>query len=90
MARLAARRAGLRQLSYAVWGWTLPPTRWLPRAAVRGWRLDISAQLPLKRRAIAAHRSQMTAMIADDPAGFRLPSGLLALCDRPFEAFLRA
>ncbi len=88
MARLAARLAGLRQLSYAVWGWTLPPTRWLRRAPIRGWRLDISNELPVKRRAIAAHRSQMTGMITDDPAGFHLPSGLLALCDRPFEVFL--
>ncbi len=89
IAALAARRAGLRHLSYAVWGWTLPATRWLRREPVRGWRLDIRPALATKRQAIAAHRSQMTDMIGDDPAGFRLPEGLLSLCDRPFEAYLR-
>ena len=88
IAARASRQAGLRHLSYAVWGWTLPDARWLGRVAVRGWRLDVRGQLETKRRAIAAHRSQVTGMITDDPAGFRLPAGLLALCDRQFETFL--
>ena len=89
IAARACRLAGARHLSYAVWGWTLPPARILPRTPVRGWRLEVSDTLPVKRRAIACHRSQMTDMITDDPAGFTVPPGLLALCDRPFEAFLR-
>ena len=85
----ACRLTGARHLSYAVWGWTLPPDRALPRTIVRGWRLDIGADLPAKHRAIDCHRSQMTDMIADDPAGFTVPPALLDLCSRPFEAFLR-
>ncbi len=83
------RLTGARLLSYAVWGWTLPPNRPLPWMKVRGVRLDITAELAVKRRAIACHRSQTTDLIADDPAGFTVPQTLLDLCDRPFEAFLR-
>ncbi len=89
IAARACRLTGARLLSYAVWGWTLPPARFLPRTPVRGWRLDVRDTLAVKRRAIARHRSQMTGMIADDPAGFTVPPSLLALCDRPFEAFLQ-
>lgn len=85
---LAARLAGLRHVSYAVWGWTLPRTTWLPREPIRGIRLDITANLAVKRRAIACHRSQMTDLIPDGQDVFRVPPGLLELCDRPFETFL--
>ena len=88
IAALAARATGARHLSYAVWGWTLLDGIWLERTPVRGFRLDITTSLPVKRAAIACHRSQMTDLIADDPAAFRLPDGLLLLCDRPFEAFV--
>jgi LmbE family N-acetylglucosaminyl deacetylase len=84
----ASRLIKFRHLSYAVWGWTLPRTTWLPRVPIRGFRLDITADLFDKRRAIACHRSQMTDMIADDRSAFRLPQGLLDICDRPFETFL--
>ncbi len=85
----ASRLAGFRHLSYAVWGWTLPSTTWLRRTPIRGFRLDITDSLAVKRRAIACHRSQMTDMISDDHSGFRLPPTLLDICDRPFETFLR-
>ncbi len=88
IARVAAGIAGFRVVSYAVWGWTLPPERWLARQPICGARLDVSGQLPTKRRAIACHRSQMTGLISDDAAGFQLPRGLLDICDRPFETFL--
>jgi hypothetical protein len=55
---------------------------------VQGWRLDTTRHLPAKRRAIAAHRSQTTDLIDDDPNGFRLPDEFLALFTRPFEVFL--
>ncbi len=84
----ASRLAGFRHLSYAVWGWTLPRTTWLPRTPIRGFRLDITDSLAVKRRAIACHRSQMTDMISDDRSGFQLPQTLLDICDRPFETFL--
>ena len=84
----ARRLARFRHVSYAVWGWTLPPSRWLRRAPLCGARLDIARELPLKRRAIACHRSQYTGLITDDPQGFQLPERLLAVCDRPFETFV--
>ena len=89
IATRACRLTGARHLSYAVWGWTLPDRRILPHSRVRGWRLDIAADLPTKQRAVACHRSQLTAMIDDDPAGFTVPPALLDVCARPFETYLR-
>ncbi len=88
MARAAAERLGLRHWAYPVWGWLLPPETPVSLAD-QGIRLDITADLPQKRRAIASHRSQCTDLITDDPAGFRLPPELLQVFDRPFETFLR-
>ncbi len=83
----AAAQAGVRHLAYPVWGLTLPPDTVLPTVPT-GRRIDIAAQLPRKRQAIAAHRSQHAGLIVDDPEGFALPSHLLALFDRPFETIL--
>jgi LmbE family N-acetylglucosaminyl deacetylase len=80
--------AGARLLSYPVWGWALPPRQRLDAGTIAGVRIDIAAQLPAKRRAIAAHASQHGAVVADDPRGFRLPATLLAALDQPFEVFL--
>lgn len=88
IARTAARLAGARVVSYPVWGWALPPRMRLPVASATGVRLDIARHLPAKRRAIAAHESQHSGLIADDPRGFRLPASLLSAVDRPFEVFL--
>jgi LmbE family N-acetylglucosaminyl deacetylase len=90
IALAAARLAGVRLVSYPVWGWAIPPRRRLPLATVADARLDIGRHLPAKRRAIAAHRSQYSGLIADDPEGFRLPASLLSAVDRPFEVFLFA
>jgi len=83
IAEAVAIRAGLRLLSYPVWGWlreAAPPAT--------GWRLNISAQLDVKRRAIAAHASQYGKVILDSPAGFSLPQNLLAIAARNYEVFL--
>lgn len=88
IARAAARSVGARVVSYPVWGWALPRRARLPVASVTGARLDIVRHLPAKRRAIAAHESQHSGLIADDPQGFRLPKSLLSAVDRPFEVFL--
>lgn len=89
MAVAVARLTGIRHLAYPVWGWTLPDEAGLPGSAPAGWRLRMDQHLPAKRRAIAAHASQYSDLIADDPAGFRLPAGLLAVFDQPYETFLR-
>jgi LmbE family N-acetylglucosaminyl deacetylase len=88
MAAPAAARIGASLRSYPVWGWTLAPDHALPDGPVRGWRLDIEAHLPAKRRAIAAHVSQTTGLIDDDPEGFRLADSFVALFTRPFEVYL--
>ncbi|MFC7473617.1 PIG-L deacetylase family protein [Dankookia sp. GCM10030260] len=88
--------AGTRLFAYPVWGlafahpipgFPLPPE---PDLAVpaRGFRLDVARHLPAKRRAVAAHESQVSGLIDDDPGGFRLPEAALALAFRPFELFL--
>lgn len=87
-----------RLFAYPVWGlafahpipgFPLPPEPRLP-APPRGLRLDVARHLPAKRQAVAAHVSQVGALIEDDPAGFRLPEAALALAFRPFELFLEA
>ena len=82
-----ARIAGARQVSYPVWGWTMAEDDAVD-GAVRGWRLDVSAQLAAKRHAIEAHASQYGHLIADDPSGFRLPVDLLGAVTGRFETFL--
>ena len=88
MAWAAASRSGLPCRGYPVWGWTLPPDTPLEGSPPEGWRLNIAPQLRAKQQAIAAHRSQYGELIRDDPAGFRLPAGLLARFELPFETFL--
>jgi LmbE family N-acetylglucosaminyl deacetylase len=90
IARAAVKRTGAALLSYPVWGWLLADETSLPNAPVDGWRLDIQHNLELKRRAIAAHASQYSDLITDDPNGFRLPADLLSVFDQPYEVFLRA
>jgi LmbE family N-acetylglucosaminyl deacetylase len=85
IAAAVAIRAGLTLLSYPVWGWLRED-----EVAVQGWRLDVSAWLALKRRAIAAHESQYGAVVADAPEGFSLPEDLLAVAAWPYEVFLSA
>lgn len=89
MAVAAARLARVRHLAYPVWGWTLADEDVLPGPAPAGWRLRMGRHLLAKRRAIAAHVSQYSDLISDDPAGFRLPPGLLDVFDQPYETFLR-
>lgn len=77
----------VRVFAYPVWGYTLAPETDVGEAPC-GFRLDVSEKILAKRRAIAAHASQTTGLIADDPGGFRLePSMIDRLCG-PFEAFV--
>ncbi len=87
LATAASRRTGVGHLAYPVWAWTTPDDASLPEVR-GGGRLDVARHLSIKRRAIAAHATQYSGMIHDDPTGFRLSSAFLAHFDRPWEAFL--
>ncbi|MCJ8142240.1 PIG-L family deacetylase [Ancylobacter sp. A5.8] len=81
-------RPEVRLLAYPIWGFELPPQEVIDDGRPDGFRLDIAAHLPAKRAAIAAHASQVTRLIDDDPQGFVLSAEQLARFDRPFEIFL--
>jgi LmbE family N-acetylglucosaminyl deacetylase len=78
-----------RILEYPIWAWTRPDTEVAPTVEEgSAWRLDISPVLALKRNAVAQHRSQLGALIHDDPDGFVLQPEMLAHFFRPWELFL--
>ena len=92
-AALAAMAAPPRCLEYVVWAWERAAPKDLPTAAdgVRGFRLDITAGLTQKQRAIAAHRSQVApGVFTDDPAGFLLSADMLAHFAGPYEVYFEA
>lgn len=76
----------IKLYEYSVWGSTLPPATPIDEA-FGGFRIRIDRQQERKRRAIAAHRSQTTDLINDDPAAFRLSPSDLARFDWPYEVF---
>ena len=83
----ARRQPGVRWIEYPVWAWTAPDAA--PREdEATAWRLDIGPALDRKLGAVAAHRSQTTDLIADDPDGFRLGPDVLAHFRRPWELYL--
>lgn len=73
--------------AYPVWGWTLPPETEVGPAP-EGIRLDVTENIAVKRRAIAAHASQTMALIADDPEGFRLEAAMIDRLCGPHEVFI--
>ncbi len=78
-----------RWLEYPVWAWTQPEATTAPQPNEgNAWRLDISAVLARKARAIARHRSQLGEIIHDDPTGFCLAPEMLAHFARGWELFL--
>jgi LmbE family N-acetylglucosaminyl deacetylase len=91
IAREAQRRVGgVRMFEYVVWGHTLPPSTEIDPVR-SGFRIHVDQEaLEKKRRAIAAHRSQTTDLIDDDPAGFLLTQIDLAHFDLPYEFFLES
>jgi LmbE family N-acetylglucosaminyl deacetylase len=87
LARGVQERLPLLDLyEYTIWGAALPADTPVEPAA-GGFRLAIEPWLARKRRAIAAHRSQTTDLIDDDPEGFRLTASDLARFDAPYEFF---
>ncbi|WP_210114419.1 PIG-L deacetylase family protein [Hymenobacter elongatus] len=77
-----------RVLEYVVWAWERAAPDDLPRPEeAQGWRLNIESVLARKQQAIAAHRSQLTNLIDDDPTGFQLSDHMLAHFAQPFEVY---
>ena len=91
IARKVQLRAGkVRLFEYVVWGHTLPPSTDVDPIQ-SGFRISIDHEAQeKKRRAIAAHRSQTTNLIDDDPGGFLLSQIDLAHFDRPYEFFFES
>ena len=78
-----------RVLEYMVWLWERADAQDLPRdGEMKVWCIDISSVLKQKQQAIAAHVSQTTALIDDDPHGFTLSAHMLAHFKHPAEYFL--
>ena len=76
-------------LEYPIWVWESTRPDDLPTAADGSWlRVDVSKVLSQKRRAIAAHRSQTTPLIDDDPDGFTLSAEMIGHFIQPYEYFL--
>jgi hypothetical protein len=71
-------------------GTTLPPSTEVDPIR-SGFRISIDYEaMEKKRRAIAAHRSQTTVLIDDDPGGFLFSQIDLAHFDHPYEFFLES
>ena len=85
----AAQHLQLRRLEYLVWAFErAAPGEW-PRAdEARAFRVDIGAVAERKSAAIAAHQSQVSDLIGDDPMAFRLSPEVLAHFAGPFESWL--
>lgn len=79
----------VKLFEYTVWGSALPPGTLL-EATCHGFRIPISRWREKKQRAIAAHRSQTTNLIADDPLGFCLTASDLSRFDLPYESFFES
>ncbi len=83
------RRPATKLYEYSVWGAALPAAT--PVEPMRaGFRLRIDRVRARKQRAIAAHRSQTSDLINDDPTGFRLTGADLERFDLPSESFFES
>ncbi|MEF2072207.1 PIG-L deacetylase family protein [Consotaella aegiceratis] len=93
LTQAALKRTGLTpmQLEYAVWldEFGEPDDRPVPGEAERVG-FDISDVTPIKRAAVAAHLSQTTDLINDDPAAFRLTAQTIDRLTGPVEHYWRA
>lgn len=80
-----------RIFEYPVWLWELGKEQDYPTdAEMTCWKLDIGSELETKRKAIAAHQSQLGHVFFDDPAGFILRPNMLAHFEHPFEIFFES
>ncbi len=82
---------GSRLIEYPIWAWDVTQRSNVALPTVfSAWRLDICTVVCQKLAAIAAHRSQTTDLINDDPEGFRLTPEMLTHFAHPWELYLEA
>ncbi len=80
-----------RILEYLIWLWELGTPDDLPAPDERTvWQVDIESVMDQRNQAIAAHQSQVTRLIDDDPTAFYLSPELLRHFEPPRELFLEA
>ncbi|MES1203504.1 MAG: PIG-L family deacetylase [Pseudomonadota bacterium] len=79
----------LRVLHYPIWGHLLPHDVPIADGPWRALRLDVTRWLRVKRRALAAYRTQTTTLIADAPITLRLRREQLDALLTRSEIFLR-
>jgi LmbE family N-acetylglucosaminyl deacetylase/uncharacterized membrane protein YbhN (UPF0104 family) len=79
----------LRVLHYPIWGHLLPHDVPITDGPWRALRLDVTRWLRVKRRALAAYRTQTTTLIADAPITLRLRHEQLDALLTRSEIFLR-
>jgi LmbE family N-acetylglucosaminyl deacetylase len=80
-----------RVLEYLVWLYELgQPDDFASLTERQVLRVDIERVMPQKKQAIAAHQSQVTHLIDDDPTAFYLSPELLRHFDTPDEVFLES
>lgn len=84
-----AKLGSTRIFAYPVWGWVLPAEAEVGTVPA-GLRFDATSHVVAKAAAIAAHRSQTTDMINDDPDGFRLTPEMIARFTGPYEILLES
>jgi len=88
--QVQTRADGLKLFEYVVWGHTLPPSNEVSPIH-GGFKIHVDVEvLERKRSAIAAHRSQTSGLIADDPHGYLFSQIDRGLFDRPYEFFLES
>jgi LmbE family N-acetylglucosaminyl deacetylase len=89
-AALSKSRIDAPILEYAIWLDELGAAGDFPAAGeVQEVRVDIASAAKAKRKALAAHRSQTTALIDDDPEAFRLQPATIARLTGGTERFWR-
>lgn len=80
----------VRWLEYPVWVWESTNIEDLPTPTDGSWfKLNVGSVLDRKRRAIAAHVSQTTPLIDDDPDGFTLSTEMIGHFIQPYEYYLQ-
>ena len=88
MATRLASISGARHISYPGWGWTLSKDHEIDHMPVSGWRFAVAPFQQQRAAALAAHRSQVSDLITDDPDGFRLDTATLAVMWSDHESYL--